>query len=116
MDIQIVQTDYTPDSKGIVTVHWTASKTDGEYTASTYGAESFQPDPESSNFKPFEELTESDIIGWLLSKELTEPNTESDENENITRTWEDHVEERLDAELDRLKNPPMLHGLPWNSQ
>jgi hypothetical protein len=97
MEIKIVQTDYTPDTKGIITCHWTATKSDGEYTASSYGAEGFQPDPDSPDFKPFEELTEADVIGWLEDKE----------------GWAEELEERLDAELERMINPPMLHGVPW---
>ncbi len=98
MQIKIIQTDYTPDTKGIITAHWTATKSDGEYTASSYGAEGFQPDSESPDFVPFEELTEADVIGWLEAKE----------------DWAAELEQRLDAELDRLKNPPVLHGVPWS--
>ena len=98
MEIKIVQTDYTPDTKGIITCHWTATKSDGEYTASSDGAGGFQPDPESPDFKPFEELTEADVICGLEAKE----------------GWAEGLEQRLDAELDRMINPPMLHGLPWS--
>ena len=97
MKIQIIQLERAADIGGVITAHWTATKSDGEYTASSYGAEGFQPDPESPDFKPFEQLTEADVIGWLEAKE----------------GWAAGLEQRLNAELERLKNPPVLHGLPW---
>lgn len=98
MNIRIAQLDRESENNGVVTVHWTASKTVGEYTASSYGTESFQPDPQSPDFKPFEELTESDVVGWLTAKE----------------DWATNLEATLDADLDRQANPPILHGLPWS--
>lgn len=97
MEIKIAQTDYTPDAGSIITAHWTASKTDGEYTASGYGADSFQPDPDSPNFVPFDQLTEADVVGWLTAKD----------------GWAEALEARLDADIERQKNPPVLHGVPW---
>lgn len=99
MQINIAQLDRKSDSNGVVTVHWTAFKTEGDYTASSYGAQSFQPDPESEGFVPFEELTEETVVGWLTSQE----NCSSD------------LEARLDADIENQKNPPILHGLPWTS-
>ena len=99
MQIEIIQLDRTADIGGVITAHWTSTKSDGEYTASSYGAEGFQPDPESPDFVPFEQLTEADVIGWLEAKE----------------DWAEELEERLDAELDRMINPPVLHGLPWTN-
>jgi len=105
MQINIAQLHRKSDNDGVITAHWTASKTDGEYTApngetivaTAYGAESFQPDPESPNFIPFEQLTEADVVGWLTAKE----------------GWAEALEARLDADIERQKNPPVLHGLPW---
>lgn len=97
MNLKIAQLERTADIGGVITAHWTASKTDGEYTASGYGAEGFTPDPDAPDFVPFEQLTEADVIGWLTSKE----------------GWAEALEARLDADIERQKNPPVLHGLPW---
>jgi len=97
--IKIVQTDYKPDHNEIITVHWTASLVDGEYTASSYGAEGFQPDPESPNFVPFEQLTEADVVQWLKDKE----------------GWFEQLESGLAAQIENQKNPPVLKGLPWSA-
>jgi len=82
---------------GVVTAHWRVDATDGEYTAGSYGTAGFTADPEAPNFIPFEQLTEADVIGWLTAKE----------------GWAEALEARLDADIERQKNPPVLHGLPW---
>ena len=105
MEIKIAQLDRKPDHNEVITAHWTASKTDSEYTApngetivaSGYGADSFQPDPDSPDFIPFEQLTEADVVGWLTAKD----------------GWAEALEARLDADIERQKNPPVLSGLPW---
>ena len=97
MQIKIIQLDRTADIGGVITAHWTAYKTVDEYTASGYGADSFQPDPDAPNFVPFDQLTEADVVGWLAAKD----------------GWAEALEARLDADIERQKNPPVLHGLPW---
>lgn len=97
MQIKIIQLDRTADIGGVITAHWTAYKTFDEYTASGYGADSFQPDPDAPNFVPFDQLTEADVVGWLTAKD----------------GWAEALEARLDADIERQKNPPVLHGLPW---
>jgi hypothetical protein len=50
----------------IETVHYRYQATDGEHTADVYGSVGLEaPD---DNFKPFEEVTEADVIAWLESK------------------------------------------------
>ena len=50
----------------IETVHWRYQATDGEHTADVYGSVGLEaPD---DNFKPFEEVTEADVIAWLEAK------------------------------------------------
>lgn len=97
MEIKIAQLDRDAETSGVITCHWTCTKQDGEYTASGYGADSFQPDPDSPNFVPFDQLTEADVVGWLTDKE----------------GWAEALEARLDADIENQKNPPVLHGVPW---
>ena len=48
---------------------------------------------------PFDQLTEADVVGWLMAKD----------------GWAEALEARLDADIERQKNPPVLHGLPWSA-
>lgn len=100
MNITINTLDHNAETGGVTTVHWTVSKTDGDFTASAYGTESFTPDPSSPSFKPYVKLTKEDVIGWLKAQ------------------WGDESlaakESALDGQLALLKNPPVMSGTPWS--
>ena len=52
-------------SDNFVTVaHWTATKTDGEFTASTYSTASFVKE-DGVNLIPYAELTEAQVVEWV---------------------------------------------------
>ena len=73
-------------SNVIETVHYRYQATDGEHTADVYGSVGLEaPD---DNFKPFEEVTEADVIAWLESKLDVEA-----------------MQSGLDAQLDAIANP-----------
>ena len=92
--INIVNLERTQDG-GVVVAHWTASKVDGELTASTYGTKSFTPDPESEGFTAFEDLTEEAVVGWFTEEETAQ------------------IESVLDADLEAQAAPQVISGLPW---
>jgi hypothetical protein len=96
MNIIINQMDRVASDGFVITCHWSVTKTSGEFTASQYGTESFT---EEGSFKPFDELTEADVQGWLT-----------------TRWGADGMaakEAALDAQLQDMANPPVVSGLPW---
>ena len=95
MNISIVNTEREPVNNGIVTVHWTASKVDGELEASTYGTKSFTPDPSAEGFTAFEDLTEATVVGWFTEEETAQ------------------IESVLDADLEAQAAPQVISGLPW---
>jgi hypothetical protein len=99
MNITINQMDRVAADGFVVTVHWTVSKTNGDYSASQYGTESFTPDPADPGFVPFDQLTEATVQGWL---------TDAWGPEGVAAK-----EAALDAQLASLANPPVLSGLPW---
>ena len=92
--INIVNLERTQE--GVVVIcHWTASKVDGDFTASTYGTKSFTPDPESDGFTAFEDLTESMVVGWFTEEEVAQ------------------IESVLDADLASQAQPQVISGTPW---
>ena len=93
--INIVNLEREPDNNGIVIVHWTATKTDGELTANTYGTKSFTPDPESDGFTAFEDLTEEVVVGWFSEEEVAQ------------------IESALDNDLAAQAAPQVISGTPW---
>jgi hypothetical protein len=92
--INIVNLERTQDG-GVVVAHWTASKVDGEFTANTYGTKSFTPNPESTDFVAFDDLTESDVVGWFSEEETAQ------------------IESVLDADLEAQAAPQVISGVPW---
>ena len=83
----------TADDSG-VTAHWNASLTDGDYSASAYGSQSFTRDEDSPTFIKFADLTEADVVGWL--------------------TLDEGLEDNLQAQIDEQKAPTTVTGTPWS--
>ena len=80
----------------VVTVHWLANLTDGDYSASAYGTQSFTRDENSPTFIAFEDLTEADVVGWL--------------------TLDEGLEANLQAQIDEQKAPTTVSGTPWQEE
>lgn len=93
--INIVQLDKSTDADEVYTVHWTASKTVGQNTASAYGSDSFTPDPTSPDFVDYIDLDEETVVSWL----------------NV-----EDIETRLDNQLFAKENPRFVSGLPWDKK
>ena len=92
--INIVNLERTQDG-GVVVCHWTATKVDGDFTASTYGTKSFTPDPSAEGYTAFEDLTQEIVVGWFTDEEVAQ------------------IESVLDADLAAQKEPQVISGLPW---
>ena len=82
------------DDGFVVTVHWRASATDGDYSASTYGTVGYTQSEES--FTPFDELTEETVIGWVQNS-----------------LDKDEIEANLASQIEAAKAPATVAGLPW---
>jgi hypothetical protein len=93
MELKVNQLDRNTDGDIVTTVHWTAIKTDGEFTASSYGSVGVEV---GDTVIPFASLTEEVVKTWLADKlDLVE------------------MEASLDAQLAELKAPKVSSGLPW---
>jgi len=77
----------------VITAHWNASLTDGDFSARAYGSAGFSRDDDSPTLIPFADLTEADVVGWLSLDEGLEAN--------------------LQAQIDEQKNPTTTSGKPW---
>jgi len=95
MNITINNLERNTADDTVVIAHWGASLTDGDYSASAYGTQSFTRDENSPAFIPFEDLTEAEVVGWLELNEGLEAN--------------------LQAQIDEQKTPTTVSGVPWNN-
>ena len=93
-------------SDGVVIVaHWRAtdSETVGEgddavtYSASNYGTCGFTYDASSPDFTPYDDLTESQVLGWCWDNGVDQ----------------DAIEASLAAKIESDKNPTQASGVPW---
>lgn len=74
-------------------VHYNVTKTDGDFTASTYGTIGYQGDTPTT---PFASLTEAQVIAWVKDK-----------------LGEAVVEAALAAQIEAQRNPVQASGMPW---
>jgi hypothetical protein len=93
MNLIINQLDRKTNGDIVTTVHWTAIKQDGEFTASSYGTVGVEV---GDTVIPFSSLTEATVKTWLAEKLDLEA-----------------MEASLDAQLAYLKAPKVATGLPW---
>jgi hypothetical protein len=93
-DWNIVQMDRKTSDGFVVTVHYTVTAVDGEFTASTYGTVGYTQ--EEGNFTPYESLTKEQVVGWVQNS-----------------LGKDTVEASLADQINAQKNPVQDSGLPW---
>jgi len=93
MELKVNQLDRNTDGDIVTTVHWTAIKQDGEFTASSYGTVGVEV---GDTVIPFASLTEEVVKTWLAEKLDLEA-----------------MEANLDAQIEAQKNPVTATGLPW---
>jgi len=97
----VVQLDRNTADGGVTVAHWRVSdsETVGEdtYSASSYGTCGFVPDPSSSDFIAYADLTESTVLDWCWANGVDK----------------DAVEASLTAKIAEDKNPTQASGVPW---
>lgn len=82
---------------GITVAHWRVSAVDGDYSASAYGTCGFTPDPESEGFKPYDEVTEEEVLEWCWGSGVDKEAAESS----------------LAQQIEAQKAPKTATGTPW---
>jgi hypothetical protein len=92
INVSINTLERTTSDNVVITAHWNASITDGEFNASAYGSQSFTRDDDSPTLIPFNDLTEEVVIGWLELGSL---------------------ETNLLAQIEEKKNPTTAQEVPW---
>jgi hypothetical protein len=92
----IPTTEYETATGGITVAHWRVSAVDGDYTASSYGTCGFTPDATDPAFKPYDEVTEAEVLAWVHAS-----------------VDKDATEAALAAKIEADKNPTSAAGTPW---
>jgi hypothetical protein len=82
----------------VTTVHWTASQTDGDFTASTYSTVGFTKE-DGINYVPYADLTEAAVVEWVKG--------------SLGAEGVAAVDAALAANIASQKAPVRASGLPW---
>jgi len=94
---QISQMERTLADGGVVVAHWRATATDGDFSASSYGTAGFTPDPSSSDWVAYDDITEDLALSWCFGSGVDK----------------DAIEASLAAKIELDKNPTQATGVPW---
>jgi hypothetical protein len=92
---KITNTDRYTDLNFIYCAHWTATATDGDYTASIYSTCSWA---DGSPTIPYADVTETEVLQWCWDSGVSKEATEAALAQNI----------------ELQKNPVTAQGVPWN--
>ena len=92
----ITQCDRLTSDGFITTAHWTASATDGVYSASIYSTCGFADGVAST---PYADVTQAQVLGWCWSNGVDKEATEA----------------ALAAQIAAKKNPVSATGTPWGA-
>jgi hypothetical protein len=92
----IPTTEYETATGGITVAHWRISAVDGDFTASAYGTAGFTPDATSPDFKPYDQVTEAEVLDWVWAS-----------------VDKDETEANLATQIEAQKTPVTAAGTPW---
>lgn len=93
-------TNVGSETNYVIQTYWTKTGTDENGNTGTFsGATPFAPDPQQTNFIPFDQLTEEIVLGWI------EP--------VVTGSYEDHVNGVIDKQIAEKIDPVVQPPLPW---
>ena len=93
---KISQLDRNAADGGVTTAHWTVTAVDGDHSASAYSTAGFTPDATAAGFKPYDTLTEADVLAWVWG--------------SVDKAA---AEASLLQQIEAQKAPVTLTGTPW---
>ena len=96
-------TSFNDTDNVVVQTYWEKIGKDGDFEGKFVGATPFDVSnvPEGFKFKPFNRLTEADVLKWIQA--------------NVVVSYEQHVNETIQKEIDKQKTPVVEAKLPWAS-
>ena len=81
------------DDGFVIVAGWRVNAVDGDHNAGAYGSVGFEY---HDDFKPFNQLTQDEVIGWVKAQLDVEA-----------------IESRLAEIIADEKNPKVIAGVPW---
>jgi hypothetical protein len=98
IEFKIANLDRDTADGFVTTAHWTASKTEGDFSAGSYGSAGFTKE-DGVNLIPYADLTEATVIGWVQASLGAETLAA--------------MEATMDALIAEQQAPSKATGKPW---
>jgi len=97
----IAQLDRRASDGFVITAHWRCAAVDGEHSVGAYGTTGWGA---GEPVIPFENLSEEAVLNWVWdSFPSSGPRSQSKAD----------IEAGLTSQINALKNPTVVPGLPW---
>lgn len=97
---------------GVILVYWScvaASDGDAVYTANAGGKLRCDPDPSSSDYIPYADLTEADVLNWVYASLVEGEETPAEAKARV----EADRTAKVQGQIDRASTQST--GLPWEA-
>jgi hypothetical protein len=93
-------TNVGSEANYVVQTYWNKIGTDENGNTGTFnGATPFAPNPDQSDFIPFDQLTQDIVLGWIQPL--------------VVDGYEQHVNEQIARQISAKTNPVTEPPLPW---
>ena len=92
---------------GVITVYWSCVASDGTYSATEGGKLRCEPDPSSSDYVAYADLTEADVLGWVYTSLIEGEETADEAKARI----EANRTGKVQGQIDRASS--QADGVPW---
>lgn len=87
------------DDDFVIVAHWTCTASESSNSSNLYGSQLFEYAPNQPGYIPFNDLTESVVIGWV--------------HDRIGSDGVVSIETKAMEQLNKILNPVVITGLPW---
>jgi len=97
-------------SGGVVTVYWKCNVQDNDNkdcNATEGGKLRLKPDASASDFIAYDDLKESDVLGWVYNSLIKGDETAEEAKARVEKNRQDRVAEQVS------RNTSEASGLPW---
>ena len=101
---------HTDATGGVFLVYWSCVATDGTYSATEGGKLRCDPDPSSSDYIPYADLTEADVLGWVYNSLIEGDETAAEAKARI----EANRTAKVQGQIDRAATTAF--GVPWAAE
>ena len=101
---------HTDATGGVFLVYWSCVATDGTYSATEGGKLRCDPDPSSSDYIPYADLTENDVLGWVYNSLIEGDETAAEAKARV----EANRTAKVQGQIDRAATT--ASGVPWAAE